>query len=327
VRLLTLAAIALCLAANLVFAQEGSFDRCGLAIRVDEPPIIDGYLDDPQWQEGDRLTAFTLLSAPATLPQAQTVGRVLYDENRIYVAVECLDPNMALLVYQKRPRDDSIWEDDSIEVHFDPHHEKANYFQVIVNPISSFYDAIELDQTWNADLKVKAQRLEDRWTVEFSLALASLDAPMPREGSSWGFDLFRRQKSTGVTLKSAWSNTGIDSFDVPTRYGTLVFGSYRPAAAGLAAVVLRNLRTVEQELSSVAQVEGAQELQQRLAALGARAQQILDAFAADPPPSREEMKAHYRAALVLLDEAEVLGWDVKFLALLNAPEEQPQEEQ
>ena len=42
------------------------------------------------------------------------------------------------------------------------------------------------------------------------------------------------------------------------------------------------------------------------------------------------MKAYYRAATALMDEADVLGWDVKFFVLLSAPEESaspPQEDQ
>jgi hypothetical protein len=306
---------------------QGAFDRIGLAVRVDKGPLVDGYLDEPQWQQAERLIGFTLLVSPATLPEGQTVGRILYDQERIYVGVECFDRNLGLLVYEKRPRDAEIWADDSVEVHLDPHNEKANYYQVIVNPVGSFYDAIELDDTWDGAVKVKAQRLADRWTVEFSLTFACLDASTPREGSSWGFDLFRRQKSTGVTIKSAWSNTGRDDFDVPERYGTLVFGSYRRGATGLAAVVLRDLDLTEKELERAARAEGAEDLRGRIEALRERARQVMDAFETEPPPTREVTKERYQDAVALVGEADEAGWDVKFFVLLNALEEQTQEGQ
>ena len=343
VSLFVLAAVCWGWVAARGWAQESPFDRCGLAVRVDSAPVIDGYLDDPQWEGAERLTGFTIAGSPSSLPEAQTVGRLLFDKTHLYIAVECLEPHMSLLVSRKRPRDDAIWSDDSVEIHLDPHREQANVFEVIVNAHGSFYDAIsvplspelpfpaeqwptppaaeiELDESWNGEVKVRAQRLADRWTAEISVSFASLGAPVPRDGDTWGFDLFRWQRSTGVAVKSAWSNTGSTSFDVPSRYGSLIFGSYGSAGSSLAAVALRNLAQIEQQLAQVRQAAGGQELGERLEGLRRGAQEVLEALKAEPPPALEEAKRQYLKARELLAQTEEASWDVKFFALLSAPE-------
>jgi len=303
---------------------ESPFDRVALAAATTQRIFIDGYLDEPAWQAAEPLSGFTLLHTnPPALAREQTVARLLFDKQRIYVGVECQDPNVSLLLAQKWPRDGPVYGDDAVEVHFDPHQEHAGYFQVIVNARGSLYDAIELDESWNGDVRAKARVYERGWTLEFSLTFASLNVQTPREGDLWGFDLFRNKRSAGVNAKSCWTNTG-DAFDRPERYGHLVFGSYRPLIFGRLAVVEANLAQTERELQPTPAGEEKASYQARLAELRDRVQALRASLApsrseglTDSGPPGQVWRDAYYSVAALLDLADELRWAVKFFALLT----------
>jgi hypothetical protein len=62
------------------------------AVRTDTPPVIDGKLDEPCWSKANVATDFTdyRLEEPA---REQTLVRILYDDENIYIAFECLEPD------------------------------------------------------------------------------------------------------------------------------------------------------------------------------------------------------------------------------------------
>src|SRR5215210_6853789 len=66
--------------------QEGITIRRNLpAVRLTQPPVIDGDLSDPCWQEVAKLERWTDVLY-SNLVQDQTVGYLAYDEKNIYVA-------------------------------------------------------------------------------------------------------------------------------------------------------------------------------------------------------------------------------------------------
>ena len=70
------------------------------AYRADDPPRIDGALNDPCWQSACTTSPFILATRPA-LPEEQTIARVCFDDERLYIAVEAresaLEPALNML--------------------------------------------------------------------------------------------------------------------------------------------------------------------------------------------------------------------------------------
>src|SRR5260370_38698260 len=78
-------AVLLLVAARPACAQEGiTFKRNVPAVRFTTPPVIDGDLSDPCWQQAANLDRYVdvLYSPPAT---AQTTTSLGYDDRTIYV--------------------------------------------------------------------------------------------------------------------------------------------------------------------------------------------------------------------------------------------------
>ena len=64
------------------------------AIKIDNPPVIDGKLDDKQWMYADIADKFIQYSPFNGSPSKyRTEVRVLYDNSAIYVGAMMYDPN------------------------------------------------------------------------------------------------------------------------------------------------------------------------------------------------------------------------------------------
>jgi len=65
-----------------------------LAVRTAQPMTVDGRLDEAVWTEAPRIEHFMDRRA-LRLESLETVGRLAYDDDTLYVAMECFDPNPA----------------------------------------------------------------------------------------------------------------------------------------------------------------------------------------------------------------------------------------
>jgi len=60
------------------------------AVRVAESPKLDGKLDDPAWQTAPVVDTFVQkFPKEGTKPSEQTMVRVIYDRDAIWVGVDC----------------------------------------------------------------------------------------------------------------------------------------------------------------------------------------------------------------------------------------------
>ncbi len=62
------------------------------AVRTDSPPVIDGKIDESCWSKADMAIDFTDYKLER-LAVEQTIVRVLYDDENLYVAFECMEPD------------------------------------------------------------------------------------------------------------------------------------------------------------------------------------------------------------------------------------------
>jgi len=216
VRIIALAAVAALNAAALTAPTP--FATVGLA---GAPPDIDGKLDDACWQPGASaaLTHFVLPDMTA-LAKAQTVVRVCRDEQHLYVAARCEEPNMQGLRVEAKHRDGAVWRDDCVEFFIDANHDRKSWRHIIVNSAGVVFDQVNRDAKWNAALRVKSSAADACWVVEMAVPFADLGGA-PSKGDVWGFNV-GRERYAGDEHLSIWSPT-YGKFHEPARFGEIVF--------------------------------------------------------------------------------------------------------
>ncbi|MFA6666723.1 MAG: sugar-binding protein [Armatimonadota bacterium] len=175
------------------------------AYKLSHPIMLDGTISSSAWQQTIEAVGFKILGSKSKgLATKQTGFRIAWDEEALYVAVRCEEPDMPK-IQSKRKDGEALWGDDSIEIFLCPKY--PAYDQLIVNTIGS--------KTWvNAvrNWAVAASRTQDSWTAEIRIPFAELGA-VPKDGDTWRFNIARNilTYDSGGERFSAWA-------DVLTRF-------------------------------------------------------------------------------------------------------------
>ena len=163
------------------------------------PPVIDGRLHDQCWRGVEKATGFSA-AYRADMPAAPwTVGRVVYDDENLYIGVYCHEPEMAVLreVTENSTGEFAYMEGETVEIFLDVTGERSGFHQFIVNPNGALYDGKDGDTSWNSTgVKAATQVGEDAWTLEVFIPIATFqDAVAPGTGVQW-FGNFTRHRVT-----------------------------------------------------------------------------------------------------------------------------------
>mgnify|MGYP001024413322 CR=1 FL=1 len=191
--------------ANTVLAARGPAKSIA-AVRTDAPPIIDGKIDDSCWEMANIATDFTdyRTESPAV---EQTLVRVLYDNNNIYVSFECLEPQPERIIAVERKYDQSLHEEDGIEIRFDTFGDRRSAYVFAVNTLGTRYDArIGLfdshdDDTWGCDWSAACTVEDDRWFAEIAIPIGNILFERKNK-MTWGVNFRRRER--GMQESSYW---------------------------------------------------------------------------------------------------------------------------
>jgi hypothetical protein len=206
-------------------------------LRVSEPPVIDGRLDEPAWRTAPLVGPFVRNADGAPSPLV-TEAWMLYDDEFLYIAFRLEDENIWATMTQ---RDDHLWHEEVVEVFIQPDPAHPAYVELEVNPLGTMLDIFLLDRrkplpyaSWNSarlrwavqvDGTVDGEPGDKGWTCE--IALPHEDLPMaphvpPRPGDRWRLNLYRVEKRPAPAAL-AWSPTRTNDFHLPDRFGEIVF--------------------------------------------------------------------------------------------------------
>lgn len=226
--------------------------RVAWATKTARPPAIDGRItDDDGWPAAQELNGFSLLGDGAKDENA--LARVLYNDQALYIAMHLDGPAGDNLRLQAKKRDDSAWNDDSVEVFVAPTDsdilatvpEGSRYFHLSINAAGVRHDTIGAlgpaswtDEGWSAE----TWRRVDGWDIEIRVPFSSLGVTGPPT-DVWTINLCRSFSSRSGMCHSTWSPLA-KGFHEPDHFGRLAFGQGRPEPAVMASIVLREaLRT------------------------------------------------------------------------------------
>lgn len=213
------------------------------AVRAESAIDLDGVLDEPAWEAGEWCSGFVVANAevqadPRPRAAVQTRFKVVFDDDSAYVAVECEEPAIEQLKAETPWRDGAVWQDDCVEIFFDPGNDGRYYHQVMVNARGTIHDLYGADyglvksRLWNGAFRGAGHidREARKWSVELQIPFGAIvlgdDA-----GSEWRWNVTRERHAAGDLELTSWAPLS-GNFHQPRLFGTLTglprdYGAFR----------------------------------------------------------------------------------------------------
>jgi hypothetical protein len=200
------------------------------ATRAETPPTIDGALHESVWANAEPIEHFVVYN-DLRLAARETVGRIAWDDENLYVAFECFDPDASALDIPPRQRDrhESV---DSVDVLVDSGRDRESFVHYILDAGGNIFDArrseqqdgtLKHDRHWDGNLRQAVSLLDDRWIAEVAIPVADLGTP-PARGQTWGIHIARNIVQ-GLPAQEATAPAwlGGDNFHTVEKYAPLSF--------------------------------------------------------------------------------------------------------
>ena len=188
-----------------------------LAVKIDNPPTIDGTLDDACWKIAPQADGFTHVRTGNPVEDDSKV-KLVYTNESIYVAWHLYDSQPNKIV--TRQTEDHVrfgkTTEDWVSFSIDPFHTHrfSNRTFFMANPLGKKYvqsSARNANKTeWMEQWTVAANIVEDGWVVEMEIPWQMLDYPETTEPVRMGINFDRGQARTSE--HSWWSNIGTKEF-------------------------------------------------------------------------------------------------------------------
>lgn len=176
------------------------------AVRVSEPILLDGNLDESAYARTPPISGFIQQEPLAgELATEQTEAWVFFDDKNVYVSARCWDSRPEDMVANELRRDHfGIFLNDNFAVVLDTFHDRRNGVWFYTNPLGALSDGQITDERdtnrdWNTVWNVRTGRFPGGWTVEMAIPFKSLRY-RPGPSPVWGIN-FRRV----VRGKNEWS--------------------------------------------------------------------------------------------------------------------------
>ena len=181
---------------------------------------IDGVLGEPDWQNADALGNFKPGGETKTFDPnrkvVQSSVRVVYDQDNLYIAVECLEPDTRDMVAAKSmPADAGEWWKkigEHVEVFYNYPDMAERYYHIAVNPHGVVIPAIQnsgasRDETFRTRARIATKILPDRWVLEMAVPTSEIGMKC-FDGATWKLNVGRSRhvKTLARTESSSCCN-------------------------------------------------------------------------------------------------------------------------
>lgn len=184
---------------------------------------IDGHINEPAWKIAGAVRSFAQYKGEGKIAN-QTTVKLLYDNKALYLAFQCAERDMAALKANIIGRDNSVWDDDCVEIFLDPSASRTSFIQFALNTLGTQYDGLGNDSYgFNPKWQGKSSVGPKGWTAEIRIPFNEMGAKTPARGTAW-MGNFCREEQPSKEL-SSWCRTD-GSFGAPGSFGEIVFGSF-----------------------------------------------------------------------------------------------------
>jgi photosystem II stability/assembly factor-like uncharacterized protein len=180
-------------------------------------PRLDAKLDDEIWQGA--LPAELLAAAVSDDTAAR--AKVAYDDEFLYIAVECKQFAGADYSAEMSPRpyDADLSQHDHIDIFLDLDRDWSTWYRLTVDHRGCTGEACWDDNAWNPQWYVAAATGDGVWTVEAAIPLVELTGNAPQPKQAWGLGI---QRTIPGVLFQSWTKPASGAV-VPEGFGYLMF--------------------------------------------------------------------------------------------------------
>lgn len=118
----------------LFFCRTASPQSPIQVAKTSTPPVIDGILDDPAWAQVVKYSGFITYMPEFSKPGSfETSAMMTYDDENLYVAFDCRDPEPGKIKATISARD-QIKSEDWVCINMDPFFDRQSMVDLYVNP-------------------------------------------------------------------------------------------------------------------------------------------------------------------------------------------------
>lgn len=150
-------------------------------IRATENIILDGKLDEADWQKAEVWRDFIqCVPKIGAAPSERTDVRVLYDDNFLYIGIMAYDSMPSRIIATGLERDVYYSSDDHVCITLDTYNDKRQGILLSTNPLSARFDEEISDNgnifnaAFNTFWNVRTTRNENGYAAEFQIPFSSL---------------------------------------------------------------------------------------------------------------------------------------------------------
>jgi Domain of unknown function (DUF5916) len=178
------------------YAAEDEPPRKSIAVfRTNDPPVLDGRLDDPVWQQATYVEDLHIVvSDEFGKPGEHSRVYVAFDDDNLYFAARFWDSRPDEIVAKVLNKRDASFGEDGFSVTLDPFDLGRAGYMFDVNPNGMRSEAIYTDPDrqnwdWEGIWDAAAQRDGEGWSAESVIPLKTLSFDPTRD--AWGVNFTR----------------------------------------------------------------------------------------------------------------------------------------
>jgi len=208
--------------------------------RAKAPIIIDGVLDEPDWQAADVATDFYMITPMDTsFASVRTDVRMTFDNNNLYLIAVNYHALPGPYMVESLRRDFAFGKNDNFLLFMDPFEDMTNGFSFGANAAGAQWDGImyeggKVDLSWDNKWTSQVKNYDDKWVFEMAVPFKSIRY---KKGiTEWGINFSRLDLK--ATEKSSWAPVPRQFPSASLAYtGTLVWDEPPPQAGGNVSVI------------------------------------------------------------------------------------------
>ena len=173
--------------------------------KLEKPPVIDGQVNDPAWQQAAAFGDFLEIQpGDNQTPSNMTEVMMGYDARNLYVAFRIKEPrDKVRATVAKR---DDIFSDDYVGMYFDTFNDQRQAYCLFFNPLGVQADGVFTEnngEDYSVDIVMDSKGVltPDGYTIEVAIPFKSLRYVAGKD-KLWGLHLYRRTKYNNNELDS-----------------------------------------------------------------------------------------------------------------------------
>lgn len=185
------------------------------AVRLAEPLVLDGLLQDPIYSQVRAISDF-IQQEPheGEVATERTDLWIFFDDSTLYLSVRCLDSRPDQVIANEMRRDGNIFQNDNVQFVIDTFYDRRSGLSFQTNALGALRDQEISDERttntdWNTVWDVKGARTEDGWSAELAIPFKSLRY-RASGAQIWGINVQRVVR---------WKNERSYLSAVPASYG------------------------------------------------------------------------------------------------------------